>query len=111
MHARAPLLPGHGEHARALSQTRWNDWCLAVETELSSLAEAGPVVVAGLSLGSLLAMQLALTHPEKVRALVLLANALWLSQPFPAWPLGVLEKTSRGFCIGDVWSGLGNQEV
>ncbi|MCC6898708.1 MAG: alpha/beta fold hydrolase [Polyangiaceae bacterium] len=80
-----PLLPGHGTHADDLSRMRWDDWARAVDAALER--ETEPAIVVGLSLGSLLATHLAVTRPERVRALVLLANAFWLTAPFPAWAL------------------------
>jgi carboxylesterase len=77
--ADAPLLPGHGTHARALALTRWTDWYDSACTALDELtARPGPVLVTGLSLGSLLAIHLAALHPGRVGGLALLANALWL---------------------------------
>ena len=83
--AHLPLLPGHGTHADDLSRTGWDDWAAAAVAALER--EAEPAIVVGLSLGSLLATHLAVTHPERVKALVLLANAFWLAAPFPAWAL------------------------
>lgn len=83
----APLLPGHGTHPDDLAQTRFSDWLRGAEQNLSELyTKSGnqPICVAGLSMGSLLALELALRHPERVRCLVLLSNALWLRSPFPA---------------------------
>src|SRR5207237_2231933 len=50
------------------------------------------VIVCGLSLGALLATHLAATEPERVRALIVLANATWLRFSSFRLPLGVLEK-------------------
>lgn len=89
----APLLPGHGTHADELARTRWLDWVRAVEVALDEVTSAGePALVLGLSLGSLLATHLAVTRPEKVKALGLLANAFWLSAPFPAWALEAVAR-------------------
>jgi carboxylesterase len=83
--AHAPLLPGHGTHADDLARTGFADWAAGSQSALGVCT--GPVVIAGLSLGSLLAAELAALHPERVRALVMLANAAWLASPFPTWPL------------------------
>ncbi len=86
--ARAPLLPGHGVHAKKLAQTGFNDWLDGVTEEREALLHAtGDVIIVGLSLGSLLAVEATLSAPERVRGLVLLANAFWLRAPFPAWAL------------------------
>jgi carboxylesterase len=90
-----PLLPGHGTHSEDLARTRWQDWAEAVEAALDRVSPSGePAVVVGLSLGSVLATHLAVTRPERVRALVLLANAFWLAAPFPAWALRAVGALS-----------------
>ncbi len=91
--ASARLLPGHGCHARDLAKTRFSDWVVGAESAYEELAAAGPVIAVGLSMGALLAAHLAITHPERVAGLVLLANAAWLRPPL-AWALragGVLR--------------------
>ena len=89
-------LPGHGSHARDLAKTRFQDWVLGAEQAFQELAVQGPVIAAGISMGSLMAAQLALLHPEQVQGLVLLANAAWLRPPL-AW----LLRTSGLFRIPD----------
>ncbi|MEP7050389.1 MAG: alpha/beta fold hydrolase [Pseudomonadota bacterium] len=76
--ALARQLPGHGSHARDLAKTRFADWVAGAESAYQELAGAGPVIAAGISMGSLVAAQLAIAHPDRVRGLVLLANAAWL---------------------------------
>ncbi|MEO8978034.1 MAG: alpha/beta fold hydrolase [Polyangiaceae bacterium] len=77
----ARSLPGHGSHARDLAKTRFADWVAGAESAYQELAGAGPVIAAGISMGSLLAAQLAISHPDRVEGLVLLANAAWLRRP------------------------------
>jgi carboxylesterase len=77
----ARSLPGHGSHARDLAKTRFADWVVGAESAYEELAKAGPVIAAGISMGSLLAAHLAIAHPDQVRGLVLLANAAWLRPP------------------------------
>jgi len=79
--ALARCLPGHGSHARDLAKTRFADWVSGAKNAYEELAPQGPVIAAGISMGSLLAAELAIEHPEHVRGLVLLANALWLRAP------------------------------
>jgi carboxylesterase len=74
----ARCLPGHGSHAKDLAKTRFADWLSGAESAYQELAPAGPVIAAGLSMGSLLAAELAIRHPERVAGLVLMGNALWL---------------------------------
>jgi carboxylesterase len=76
--ARARSLPGHGSHARDLARTRFAEWVEGAEACYRELAWAGPVIACGISMGSLMAAQLAIAHPERVSGLVLLANAAWL---------------------------------
>jgi carboxylesterase len=76
--ARARCLPGHGSHARELARTRYADWFAGAEAEYQELARNGPLIACGISMGSLMAAELAIRHPERVRGLVMLANAAWL---------------------------------
>jgi carboxylesterase len=77
--AHAPLLPGHGQSVAALARTGWSDWSDAACGEIEALPDT--VVVAGLSLGSLLAAQLAIRYPERVLGLIMLASATRLMPP------------------------------
>ncbi len=92
LRAHAPLLPGHGTHATDLAERGWDDWLGAADKALDELAVDGPVIVAGLSMGSLLAAHLAANRPDDVRALVLLANAAWLAWPFPTLALDAVRS-------------------
>lgn len=56
----APLLPGHGTRPEELNQTTWEDWCRHVDGALAELRRScNPVFIGALSLGSLLALNLA----------------------------------------------------
>ena len=60
-----PLLPGHGTEVADMLPTRWDDWSGAAEEAYTALAaRCDGVVVAGLSMGGLLALWLAERHPE-----------------------------------------------
>jgi carboxylesterase len=97
--ARAPLLPGHGTSVADLASRRWPDWVAAAESAFESAASDGSrAIVSGLSLGSLLAAHLAATRPERVTALILLANAAWLAAP-SSWGLSAADR----FGLPDVW--------
>jgi carboxylesterase len=76
--ASAPLLTGHGTHARDLGRTRFEDWLASARAALNALPREEPLMLAGLSMGSLLATTLAVEEARRVRGLVLLANAFWL---------------------------------
>jgi esterase/lipase len=55
---------------------RWHDWAAAAEQALDEID--GPVILAGLSLGSLLAAHLATRADGRIRGLLMLSNAAWL---------------------------------
>lgn len=90
----APLLPGHGTHARDLARTGWSDWSRAAAAALDAIAPPSgtPALVVGLSLGSLLGAYLAATRPAQVRALAMLANAIRFLPLTKALPLWILAK-------------------
>jgi carboxylesterase len=76
----APLLPGHGTTVQDLARVRWPDWAAAVAEAHGSLAsQCQQVFVAGLSLGSLLALNLAAGRP--VDGIVLYSPAILISNP------------------------------
>ncbi len=55
-----PLLPGHGTTPRALMNRKWSEWAETVDQTYQELtASCDRVFVAGLSLGALLALNLA----------------------------------------------------
>lgn len=93
LHARgyacvAPLLPGHGQTPEALSTTRWSDWVSATDEVLDRLLARHPrVVVLGMSLGGLLALQAAGRYQDRgVVGVVTLACALRLAR-WASWGL------------------------
>jgi carboxylesterase len=93
LRAFAPLLPGHGTHARELMHTNWKDWSRASNVALDRLVKPGSrVIVVGLSLGSLLAAHLAATRQSDVLAIGMLANATRLTPLTTSWPLRIIEK-------------------
>jgi carboxylesterase len=97
--ASAPLLPGHGTSVADLAGRRWPDWVAAAEAALEQITPAGErAIVSGLSLGSLLAAHLAATRPERVAALVMLANAAWLAAP-SSWALAMVDRLG----LPDFW--------
>lgn len=95
----APLLPGHGLSVRELARTSFSDWSAAALEAFDALVETGPVVCAGLSLGSLICLDLALARRRAVAGLVLLANALWIRRPYPDLVLRALDTLP----VGDFW--------
>jgi carboxylesterase len=90
----APLLPGHGTHARDLQQYGPDDWMEKAEASFDALYERvkSPLVVGGLSMGALLAIQLAATRADRVCGLVAISTALDLHRVSPGLPLRFLER-------------------
>ncbi|MCX7708078.1 MAG: alpha/beta fold hydrolase [Anaerolineae bacterium] len=84
LHARGltvagPLLPGHGTTPEEMNRCRWTDWTGHVEKALADLrARCDKVFVAGLSMGSLLTLYLALRHPE-LPGIILYSPAVWVN--------------------------------
>jgi carboxylesterase len=74
-----PQLAGHCGTASDLKATGWADWYATVEAEHRLLRErCDSVVAGGLSMGALLAVHHAASHPNDVSALCLYAPSLWL---------------------------------
>jgi carboxylesterase len=79
-------LAGHGTDPYDLAQTRWRDWYRSVEDGAARLLGTSPrLAVAGMSMGSLLALHLAVSRPDAVTALVLCGTALRLTDPRARW--------------------------
>ena len=103
----APLLTGHGSHPARLQDVTFDELLGEMQQELDvARKKYGQIVIAGFSLGSLVAMELAARKPEGLLGLVLLGNALTLVPPVSA-ALGFVER--RGWKLPDwyllkVWS-------
>jgi carboxylesterase len=92
-----PLLPGHGTSVDDLNSCRWTDWLEHADNALADLrARCETVFVAGLSMGSLLTLQLAALHLD-VAGVVVYSPALKIGEwrlylspvfkyLFPKWP-------------------------
>lgn len=80
-----PLLPGHGTTPEDMNRSTWQMWLEKVKRAYEDLArECQQVFVVGESMGTLLALELAVQHPE-IKGLCLFAPAikvprLWLSR-------------------------------
>ena len=95
----APLLTGHGSTPADLQDVTFAQLTDAMQHELDAArAEYTDVVLAGFSLGSLVAMDLASRQPAGLRGLVLLGNAITLS-PGLSGPLGFVDR--RGWKLPD----------
>lgn len=90
--AEAPLLPGHGLRVSDLAATTFADWLAAAESHYAAAVSRGPVVVAGLSMGALLALHLAKNHPGTTAGVVAISNAMWLRSPWPSVPLQLIGR-------------------
>lgn len=97
--AEAPLLPGHGQRVADLARTGFADWLAAAERHYARLAARGPVVVAGLSMGALLALHLAKNHPDQTLGVIALSNAMWLGSPWPTLALKLVDRLR----VPDFW--------
>lgn len=109
--AEAPLLPGHGQRVSDLAPLRFADWLDAAERHYLRLAAQGPVIVAGLSMGALLAFHLAASHPDTTAGVIAMANAVWLKSPWPTLPMRLVDRLR----LPDFWmpksdSDLGDRE-
>jgi carboxylesterase len=74
-----PLLAGHGRTHRELLRTTWRDWVDGARRSLRQIAaQSAPVVVAGLSMGALLAVLLAAEEEtaSSVVGIVLLSTTM-----------------------------------
>jgi carboxylesterase len=85
----APLLPGHGTHPDDLNRANWAMWVEKVKQSYQKLnRQCHRVFVGGVSMGSLLALELARQHPE-IDGLFLFVPAIKVSGLWRArilWP-------------------------
>ncbi|HEY3445333.1 MAG TPA: alpha/beta fold hydrolase [Myxococcales bacterium] len=77
-----PVMRGHGTRYQDLAGVRAQDWYDDAEAALLELAKSvDKVVVVGLSMGGLVALNLAMRHPDKIAGVVTLAAALRFQDP------------------------------
>jgi carboxylesterase len=72
-HVVCPRLPGHGTTAEAMLYAGHHEWLAAAQDALDALASAKKVVIAGLSMGGLLALVIAARRTRRIDGLVLMA--------------------------------------
>jgi carboxylesterase len=83
----APLLRGHGLTYRDLRGTSWDDWMADVANGLASLRQrARRIVIAGFSLGGLLALETAAQHDD-LEGVIALAPALRIAHPLARYAI------------------------
>ena len=79
---RVPLLAGHGTTPEELAQTGYRDWLASAEAALAALRqECDRIVVAGLSLGGTIALNLAIRFPDQVDRVVTINGSTGLYRP------------------------------
>jgi len=80
---------GHATRPQDLAETSWLDWYASVDPGFRALTAVTPrIVVVGLSMGALLAVHLAVEHPDTVAGVVLLSPAVALRR-------GVVRRFGR----------------
>lgn len=95
-----PRLPGHGfpDHPEENCWPAWLARGQACLDDAVNRADGRPVVVAGLSMGALLTLQLARANPESIAAIATFAPAVEVSNfnRFGIWLLGNLSRFGLG---------------
>jgi carboxylesterase len=103
---RMPALRGHQSTPAALRGVVWRDWFDDGETALLELFnEVEQVIVISLSMGSLVGIELALRHPDKIAGLVCIAPALKAYGP-NSTVASLIAKVMKNFKFkdeGDQW--------
>lgn len=83
---RMPVLRGHGTRYEDLVGVKWRDWVADAESALEALQqESETVVVAGLSMGGLVALTLAQRYPQAIAGCIALAPCLRFADPLAAF--------------------------
>jgi carboxylesterase len=100
----APLLPGHGTFVSDMNRFAWQDWVHHAGASLEALrSSCGRVFVAGLSMGSLIALYLAHTR-EGLSGIILFSPAIRLASrliylsPVAKYFMSAMQK-EKGFYI------------
>jgi carboxylesterase len=81
-----PVLRGHGTQYQDLRGVTARDWYVDAERALISLwnRHVDRIVVVGLSMGGLVALELGMRHPDKIAGVVGVAPALKMKDPLAA---------------------------
>ncbi|MGX9854518.1 alpha/beta hydrolase [Limimaricola variabilis] len=95
----APLLAGHGTSPEDLARTTHRDWIASAETALRELErKADRVIIAGLSLGGTLALNLAIRHPDRIAAVATINGSTGIYRPEQA--RAVFDAPFGSYCTG-----------
>jgi carboxylesterase len=91
----APCLPGHGQDTAApINDTTAEAWIEAMQRAFMRLPSEKPRLLVGISMGALLAVELAHRHPKAVSGLILVAPAF-------------MPRMSGRAVVAASWVGLG----
>jgi carboxylesterase len=94
-----PQLAGHCGSYEDLRTTGWRDWYGTVEEAHERLRrECDVIIVGGLSMGALLALQLAADNPDTVDGAVLFAPTLWLDGWGIPWHACLFNLVHHKWC-------------
>lgn len=94
---RMPVLRGHGQTPEALRGVTWRDWVEDARAALLELeSEDLQVVIIGLSMGGLVALNLAAEHPSCVAGVATVAACLEFRHPLIPY-LGLLKKIVKNW--------------
>lgn len=92
---RMPVLRGHCTRPEDMVGTTWRDWLEDGRAALLDLTRDGaPAIVVGLSMGGLVALNLAAEHPARVAAVATVAACLEFRSPLTRL-LPVLERVKE----------------
>lgn len=93
-HVHVPTLPGHSTHYCDLKTVRWQDYAEFVDAEFETLAkEYDQVYVAGLCLGALLALNLAIDKGNRLAGVIPISTTFY----FDGWAVSPLARFLAAF--------------
>jgi carboxylesterase len=99
-----PVLRGHGTVFTDLTGVTANDWYADAEAALLDLAgRVDKVIVVGMSMGGLVALNLGMRHPDKIAGIVTWAAALRFENPLSRFT-GRLSKVVKAFPMPETFN-------
>lgn len=94
-----PILTGHGTTPNDLRGITWQHWQADVQNGLDYLLQtSNQVTVIALSMGALLALELAVANPKTIRGLILLSPTLYF-KPLISRHAPLVTKLSKVFPV------------